>query len=165
MLVYIHHMQDHGAGMPRLGNLHVCTRILGKEHFNNLPVTRRLCQLQCSLLLVVHGSGISPCLQQSLCNRSMNVKKLLEQKSTVGLTAVCDLLVTMILAMDAFQRENNKPAVAASNEDSQHSVMPQHEDTVKGEVRLKKEKARTTTAKTNKEFALVSEKTNKTRWN
>ena len=80
---------------------------------------------------------------QSLCNRSMNVKKLLEQKSTVGLTAVCDLLVTMILAMDAFQRENNKPAVAASNEDSQHSVMPQHEDTVKGEVRLKKEKART----------------------
>jgi hypothetical protein len=62
------------------------------------------------------------CINQ-LCKGESNVKEIIKRKSSVGLTALCDLLTVIILAMDEYQRINMKPRVAASDQRSEHKDM------------------------------------------
>ena len=61
-----------------------------------------------------------------LRNGNINVKDIIETRNLEGLTALCDLLTVMILAMDEYQRLNNKPSVAASNQSGQHTDSHEH---------------------------------------
>jgi hypothetical protein len=76
---------------------------------------------------------------RNLCQGNTTVHKILEQKSLVNLTALCDFLTIMIRAMDNYQRENNKPTVAATNQSSQDSDIHEHGNSKKGQNGLKKD--------------------------
>jgi hypothetical protein len=76
---------------------------------------------------------------RKLCQSNTTVEKILKEESSVDLTALCDLLTIMIRAMDNYQRENNKPTVAATNQSSQDSDIHEHGNSKKGQNGLKKD--------------------------
>jgi hypothetical protein len=56
-----------------------------------------------------------------LCQSKLKVESIIDQNSSVGLIALCDLLTTMILAMDEYQRINVKPTIDVSKKSNQHT--------------------------------------------
>ena len=67
-----------------------------------------------------------------------SVEKIIKERSYVGLTALCDMLTILILAMDEYKRFNTKPTVAASNQ-SEHKDMDRHGGSDKNQDGQKKE--------------------------
>jgi hypothetical protein len=68
---------------------------------------------------------------KTLCEGKTTVKKIFKQKSSTesdDLTALCDLLTIMILAIDKNQRLNNKPTIDSSEPSSEHSEPHNHGD-------------------------------------
>ncbi len=76
-----------------------------------------------------------------LCQGKSSVEKIIKERSYVGLTALCDLLTILILAMDEYKRFNTKPTVGASNQSSKHKDMDEHGGSDKNHDGQKKETA------------------------
>ncbi len=67
------------------------------------------------------------------------MEKIIKEHSYVGLTALCDLLTILILAMDEYKKYYTKPTVAATNQSSEHKDMNKHGGSDKNQDGQKKE--------------------------
>mmetsp|Transcript_60930 Transcript_60930/g.127721 ORF Transcript_60930/g.127721 Transcript_60930/m.127721 type:complete len:990 (-) Transcript_60930:733-3702(-) len=89
--------------------------ILDSQRLLHFAINQKLKELPAS------DRYIQDLLQDKAC-----VKDILEQNSLDGLTALCDMLTIMILAMEKNQRVSQKPSVTASHQDIEHKGKQQH---------------------------------------